>query len=274
MSEIRAVIIFSFFLFFFFLLIGSNKVYLQLEHKNIKHNSCNNNIITIKAHKKKIISYIQISMATIAEYEEVHYNHTAKRLDAPSSYLIRKAKLENKKVHYEKRNMMRSMADALFAETKDENTDEAGVEMLTNAMTSKTIYVGNISEYTKEEQLYELFSEVGSVQTVIMGLDRLKFTPCGFAFVIFDDIESAMNAVKFTKNAILDGKRITVDLDSGFESGREFGRGFTGGQRTRADYNRMKQFVAASNRHGARSNVYIPNKNKKKSEAPETNEEQ
>ena len=160
-------------------------------------------------------------MTTIAEFEEVHYNHTAKRLDAPSSYLIRKAKLENRKVQYEKKNMMRSMADALFSENKEpeENVDEAGVEMLTNAMTSKTIYVGNISEYTKEEQIYELFSEVGSVQTVIMGLDRLKFTPCGFAFVIFDDIESTLNAVKFTKNAILDGKRITVDLDSGFENG-------------------------------------------------------
>ncbi|GMM42708.1 hypothetical protein FOG51_01274 [Hanseniaspora uvarum] len=215
-------------------------------------------------------------MTTIAEFEEVHYNHTAKRLDAPSSYLIRKAKLENRKVQYEKKNMMRSMADALFSENKEpeENVDEAGVEMLTNAMTSKTIYVGNISEYTKEEQIYELFSEVGSVQTVIMGLDRLKFTPCGFAFVIFDDIESTLNAVKFTKNAILDGKRITVDLDSGFENGREFGRGFAGGQRTRADYNRMKQFVAESKRYGARSNVYIPNKNKKSNEDTEVNQEQ
>lgn len=217
-------------------------------------------------------------MSTIAEFEEVHYNHTAKRLDAPSSYLIRKAKLENKKVQYEKKNMMRSMADSMFDDAKpqeeEEKKDESGVEMLTNAMTSKTIYVGNISEYTKEEQIYELFSEVGSVQTVIMGLDRLKFTPCGFAFVIFDDIESTLNAVKFTKNAILDGKRITVDLDSGFENGREFGRGFTGGQRTRADYNRMKKFVAESKRYGARSNVYIPNKNKKNAEPQEGQEQQ
>lgn len=34
-----------------------------------------------------------------------------------------------------------------------------------------------------EEQIYELFSRVGDVKRIIMGLDRNNKTPCGFCFV-------------------------------------------------------------------------------------------
>lgn len=40
-----------------------------------------------------------------------------------------------------------------------------------------------MSFYTSEEQAYELFSMCGEVKRIIMGLDRLKKTPCGFCFV-------------------------------------------------------------------------------------------
>jgi nuclear cap-binding protein subunit 2 len=43
--------------------------------------------------------------------------------------------------------------------------------------------VGNLSFYTSEDQIYELFSMCGEVKRVIMGLDRVKKTPCGFCFV-------------------------------------------------------------------------------------------
>lgn len=36
---------------------------------------------------------------------------------------------------------------------------------------------------TTEEQIYELFSRVGGVKRIIMGLDRNNKTPCGFCFV-------------------------------------------------------------------------------------------
>ena len=48
---------------------------------------------------------------------------------------------------------------------------------------SATLYVGNLSFYTSEEQIYELFSLCGEVKRVIMGLDRQHKTPCGFCFV-------------------------------------------------------------------------------------------
>jgi len=48
---------------------------------------------------------------------------------------------------------------------------------------SSTLYVGNLSFHTCEEQIYEVFSRVGEVKRVIVGLDRNKKTPCGFCFV-------------------------------------------------------------------------------------------
>ena len=48
---------------------------------------------------------------------------------------------------------------------------------------STTLYVGNLSFYTTEEQLYELFGKCGDVKRIVMGLDKFKRTPCGFVFV-------------------------------------------------------------------------------------------
>jgi len=51
-------------------------------------------------------------------------------------------------------------------------------------LTAPQLYVGNVSFYTTEAQIYELFSTVGHVNRVIMGLDRNKKSPCGFCFVM------------------------------------------------------------------------------------------
>ena len=48
---------------------------------------------------------------------------------------------------------------------------------------STTLYVGNMSFYTTEEQIYELFGKCGEVKRVVMGLDKFKRTPCGFCFI-------------------------------------------------------------------------------------------
>ena len=48
---------------------------------------------------------------------------------------------------------------------------------------STTLYIGNLSFFTSEDQIYELFSMCGDVKRVIMGLDKFKKTPCGFCFV-------------------------------------------------------------------------------------------
>ncbi|XP_068939520.1 nuclear cap-binding protein subunit 2 isoform X2 [Petaurus breviceps papuanus] len=48
---------------------------------------------------------------------------------------------------------------------------------------SCTLYVGNLSFYTTEEQIYELFGKSGDIKKIIMGLDKVKKTACGFCFV-------------------------------------------------------------------------------------------
>lgn len=51
--------------------------------------------------------------------------------------------------------------------------------------TSTTVYVGNLSFYTTEEQIYEVFSRTGELKKIIMGLDKNSKTPCGFCFVLY-----------------------------------------------------------------------------------------
>jgi RNA recognition motif-containing protein len=52
-------------------------------------------------------------------------------------------------------------------------------------LTSSTLYVGNLSFFTTEEQIHELFSKCGDVKRIIMGLDKFTRTPCGFCFIEF-----------------------------------------------------------------------------------------
>ena len=59
-----------------------------------------------------------------------------------------------------------------------------------------TLYIGNMSFYTTEEQLYELFGKAGDVKRIIMGLDKFKRTPCGFCFVEYYAREDAENALR------------------------------------------------------------------------------
>uniref|UniRef100_A0A7I5EBF0 Nuclear cap-binding protein subunit 2 n=1 Tax=Haemonchus contortus TaxID=6289 RepID=A0A7I5EBF0_HAECO len=96
--------------------------------------------------------------------------------------------------------------------------------------TSTTLYIGNLSFYTSEDQLYELFGRAGEVKRIIIGLDRFKKSPCGFCFVIYYTRADTENAVKFLNRTMLDGRLIRVDYDAGFVEGRQYGRGRRGGQ--------------------------------------------
>ncbi|XP_031567377.1 nuclear cap-binding protein subunit 2-like [Actinia tenebrosa] len=96
--------------------------------------------------------------------------------------------------------------------------------------TSSTLYVGNLSFYTSEEQIYELFSRVGEIKRVVMGLDKIKKTPCGFCFIEYYTREDAFNANRYINGTRLDNRIIRTDFDQGFAEGRQYGRGKSGGQ--------------------------------------------
>ncbi|KAI9360449.1 RNA-binding region RNP-1 domain-containing protein [Zopfochytrium polystomum] len=95
---------------------------------------------------------------------------------------------------------------------------------------SSTLYVGNLSFYTTEEQIYELFSKCGEIKRIIMGLDRQKKTPCGFCFVEYYHHQNALHCMQFIDGTKLDDRVIRTDIDPGFTQDRQYGRGRSGGQ--------------------------------------------
>ncbi|KAF9509025.1 hypothetical protein BS47DRAFT_1332416 [Hydnum rufescens UP504] len=101
---------------------------------------------------------------------------------------------------------------------------------------STTLYIGNLSFYTTEEQIYETFvkctnpEEGGGVKRIIMGLDRNTRTPCGFCFVEFYTHAEALAALRYVSGTKLDERIVRCDLDLGYTDGRQFGRGKSGGQ--------------------------------------------
>ncbi|KAF1740994.1 hypothetical protein MXB_953, partial [Myxobolus squamalis] len=82
---------------------------------------------------------------------------------------------------------------------------------------STTLYVGNLSFYSEETQIYTLFNFIGPVKNVIIGLNRYDKTPCGFCFVEYYERCHADNAVKYFSGCVLDGRSMSVDIDAGYE---------------------------------------------------------
>ena len=108
---------------------------------------------------------------------------------------------------------------------------QGGLEKLEQDLSvSSTLYVGNLSFFTTEEQLHEVFSKCGEIKRIIMGLDRMKKTPCGFCFVEYYHRQDALDAMKFINGTKVDERIIRTDVDPGFLAGRQFGRGKSGGQ--------------------------------------------
>ncbi|WRT66507.1 uncharacterized protein IL334_003466 [Kwoniella shivajii] len=83
---------------------------------------------------------------------------------------------------------------------------------------SSTLYVGNLSFYTTEAQMYE--KEGGGI----------KRTPCGFAFVEYFLHSEAVDSLRYISGTKVDERVIRCDIDPGYKEGRQFGRGKSGGQ--------------------------------------------
>lgn len=95
---------------------------------------------------------------------------------------------------------------------------------------SHTCYVGNLSYHTPEEYIYELARQAGPIKRIIMGLNRVEKTPCGFAFVEYFSREHCIAAQYLLTGKTLEGRAVKFELDPGFKEGRQYGRGKGGGQ--------------------------------------------
>ncbi|OII76266.1 RNA recognition family protein [Cryptosporidium andersoni] len=126
---------------------------------------------------------------------------------------------------------------------KKNYSKEAWLEKISN---STTVYVGNLSFFTPEHIIYELFNSCGPVKQVIMGLNSQTLQFCGFCFVQYYDHKDALAAVSFLNQSYCDGREIRVDWDSGDNilENRRYGRGTAGFQwrdelRTQIDPDRI-----------------------------------
>ena len=96
---------------------------------------------------------------------------------------------------------------------------------------STTVYVGNLTFFTSRNQIYQVFSQCGPIRNIIIGENKQDNTPCGFCFIDFYERQSALDAIKWITRTYLDGRMTRVDIDRGFEEGRQYGRGKNGAQR-------------------------------------------
>jgi RNA recognition motif-containing protein len=104
---------------------------------------------------------------------------------------------------------------------------------------AKKVFVGGLNFKSTDEQITELFRGAGSVQSVVVPVDRETGRKRGFAFVEFATDEEAAEAVKKFNGYELDGRALRVNpaedrprtsgpRPGGFGGGRP-GGGYGGG---------------------------------------------
>ena len=106
-------------------------------------------------------------------------------------------------------------------------------------MQGKKLYVGGLPYAVNEDQLRELFSEHGTVESATVISDRMTGRSKGFGFVEMSNQEEAQTAMDKLNNTQLEGRSITVNEakprqprgDGGGGGGRGgFGGGGGGGR--------------------------------------------
>ena len=98
----------------------------------------------------------------------------------------------------------------------------------------RRLYVGNLPYSATEEQLTELFSRAGKVDTVRVMRDMATGRARGFAFVEMSTDEEAQKAISEFHEQQMDGRALVVNEarpkpEGGFGGGGGRGRGGFGG---------------------------------------------
>ena len=92
------------------------------------------------------------------------------------------------------------------------------------------LYVGNLSFNVNEDELTELFSQAGSVQSASIVTDRDTGRSRGFGFVEMGSKEEGEAAIAQLNGTDLDGRNLTVNEARPKESRGGFGGGCGGGR--------------------------------------------
>jgi cold-inducible RNA-binding protein len=95
---------------------------------------------------------------------------------------------------------------------------------------TKKLYVGNLSYSTTEEQIRELFSQAGEIESIALITDRETGRAKGFGFVEMKTDEGSREAIKRFNGYSLNNRTLTVNEARPREE-RSGGGGFGGGDR-------------------------------------------
>lgn len=99
------------------------------------------------------------------------------------------------------------------------------------------LYVGNLSYNAGEDELRQLFSQYGTVESVAVITDRDTGRSKGFGFVEFNNDQEAQAAISALNGKEMSGRSLTVSparpkTDGGGNRG-SYGGGGGGGRRNR-----------------------------------------
>jgi len=96
---------------------------------------------------------------------------------------------------------------------------------------SNKLYVGNLSFNSSEQDLEEVFAEIGTVESVNIIVDRDTGRSRGFGFVEMSSSEEAQNAISQLDGSEVDGRNLKVNEAKPRENrgGGGGGRGGYGG---------------------------------------------
>lgn len=93
---------------------------------------------------------------------------------------------------------------------------------------NRKLYVGNLPYQTTEQDLEQLFSQAGAVDTVRVMRDQATGRARGFAFVEMATEADAENAVNTLHDQSYGGRKLTVN-EARPQAARAGGGGFGGG---------------------------------------------
>ncbi len=103
---------------------------------------------------------------------------------------------------------------------------------------TKKLYVGNLSYSTTEEQIRELFSQAGEIESIALITDRETGRAKGFGFVEMKTEEGSREAIKRFNGYSLNNRTLTVNEARPREERSGGGGGFGGGDRRGGDRDR------------------------------------
>ena len=93
------------------------------------------------------------------------------------------------------------------------------------------LYVGNLSYAVTQDDLTELFSQAGKVESAVVVTDKFSGQSRGFGFVEMADANEAAQAISTLNDTDLKGRRIKIDEARATNRGPGGGGG--GGDRRR-----------------------------------------